>query len=520
MSNKNKIFRKNFEIYRSSFFMQCLVENFYLAPKAFLGRPMISKTIWINEGENNIGTYFLKDEMKKMINLTLNKIVHQPDQTQKNQDQTIKYNDQLFTLLKKIENLNIHKLSNRQLVNFYFKAYDLTRLSHSNSLCSTWFVDSDGEDLTNYLFNLVKEAVRENKLNLEPSYVFSILTTPTIYSFGQIESIESFKVLEEIHEIPLAKKLFLKNSVKSIEESFNLLDKRLRNKIKNHLKKWRWMPYAYTGPAYDLDYYLTIWSGLLKQGINFKRELVELRNIHKKNLAEKNNLFKVLKFTPHDKKVFDVASQIVWLKGYRKDVLFYCCYIMDKIYQEIGTRLNLSLSQSRYLLRKEIKEALLKGKLNINEINSRSKFYVSYASNGKIKIFTGDAAKKFIAKQKFEKIKLKNVAELNGTTACPGEASGQVKIINLPEEMVKMNEGDIMVSHTTFPSLVPAIKKSSALITDDGGLTCHAAIVAREMKKPCVVGTKIATQILRDGDLVEVNATKGIVKIIKRYGKK
>jgi pyruvate,water dikinase len=82
--------------------------------------------------------------------------------------------------------------------------------------------------------------------------------------------------------------------------------------------------------------------------------------------------------------------------------------------------------------------------------------------------------------------------------------------------MGKMNEGNVMVAHTTFPSLVPAMKKASAIITDDGGITCHAAIVARELKTPCVVGTKIATKILKDGDMVEVNADKGIVKVIKK----
>ena len=82
--------------------------------------------------------------------------------------------------------------------------------------------------------------------------------------------------------------------------------------------------------------------------------------------------------------------------------------------------------------------------------------------------------------------------------------------------MGKMEKGNIMVAHTTFPALIPAMKKAAAIVTDDGGITCHAAIVARELKIPCVVGTKIATQVLKDGDLVEVDADKGIVKILKK----
>jgi len=67
----------------------------------------------------------------------------------------------------------------------------------------------------------------------------------------------------------------------------------------------------------------------------------------------------------------------------------------------------------------------------------------------------------------------------------------------------------------TMPKYLPAMKRASAFITDEGGITCHAAIISREMKKPCIIGTKIATQILIDGVLVEVDADKGIVRIIK-----
>ena len=71
-----------------------------------------------------------------------------------------------------------------------------------------------------------------------------------------------------------------------------------------------------------------------------------------------------------------------------------------------------------------------------------------------------------------------------------------------------------MVSHTTNPNIVPAMKKAKAIVTNAGGVTCHAAVVSRELKIPCVVGTKIATQALKDGDQIEVDASKGLVKKI------
>ena len=71
------------------------------------------------------------------------------------------------------------------------------------------------------------------------------------------------------------------------------------------------------------------------------------------------------------------------------------------------------------------------------------------------------------------------------------------------------------MTEMTTPEFVPAMLKAAAIITDEGGITCHAAIVAREMKKPCIIGTKIATKVLKDGDLVEVNADNGVVKLVK-----
>ncbi|MBU1031264.1 MAG: hypothetical protein KKB65_08575, partial [Nanoarchaeota archaeon] len=75
--------------------------------------------------------------------------------------------------------------------------------------------------------------------------------------------------------------------------------------------------------------------------------------------------------------------------------------------------------------------------------------------------------------------------------------------------------GEIIFTGMSTPDFVPLIKKAAAIVTDEGGVLCHAAIISRELKKPCIVGTKIATQVFKDGDLVEVDANKGVVKKLK-----
>ena len=100
---------------------------------------------------------------------------------------------------------------------------------------------------------------------------------------------------------------------------------------------------------------------------------------------------------------------------------------------------------------------------------------------------------------------------LKGIGASPGIATGTVKIISDVSEIDKVKEGDILVTKMTTPDMVPAMKKAAAIVTDEGGLTCHAAIVSRELGTPCVVGTKKATEILKDGMVVTVDGEKGIV---------
>ena len=121
----------------------------------------------------------------------------------------------------------------------------------------------------------------------------------------------------------------------------------------------------------------------------------------------------------------------------------------------------------------------------------------------------------------FTKTKIDNSINIvNGFVASAGIIKGRVKIINSVQEIDGINDGDVMVSIMTRPDYLPAMKKASAFVTDEGGVTCHAAIVSREMNKPCIIGTKIATQVLHDGDLVEVDADNGVVRILERAEEK
>jgi phosphohistidine swiveling domain-containing protein len=105
---------------------------------------------------------------------------------------------------------------------------------------------------------------------------------------------------------------------------------------------------------------------------------------------------------------------------------------------------------------------------------------------------------------------------VSGRTAYPGVVKGIAKIIFDPTKPNDFKEGDILVTGMTRPEFIPIMSKAAAFVTDAGGVLSHAAITARETKKPCVIGTITATKLIKDGDLIEVDATRGIVKIIKK----
>ncbi|MBU1083374.1 hypothetical protein KKE14_02980 [Patescibacteria group bacterium] len=107
-------------------------------------------------------------------------------------------------------------------------------------------------------------------------------------------------------------------------------------------------------------------------------------------------------------------------------------------------------------------------------------------------------------------------SEFSGQIAQSGKVQGTVCLVITREDLDKVTSENVLVTAMTMPAYLPAMKKAVAFVTDEGGITCHAAIIAREMNKPCIIGTRVATKVLKDGDLVEVDADNGKVKILKR----
>ena len=147
-------------------------------------------------------------------------------------------------------------------------------------------------------------------------------------------------------------------------------------------------------------------------------------------------------------------------------------------------------------------------KVKIVDLEKRRKGYVYY--NGQIEL---EDFSEFCKEKGF--IIASNAAkgDIKGNVAYGGIVKGTVKIILNSKDFAKFKEGDILVTSMTTPKFTSIMQIASAIITDEGGVTCHASIIARELKKPCLVGCKNATDILKDGMKIELDAISGIVKI-------
>jgi phosphoenolpyruvate synthase/pyruvate phosphate dikinase len=179
------------------------------------------------------------------------------------------------------------------------------------------------------------------------------------------------------------------------------------------------------------------------------------------------------------------------------------------------------LTYTEFLLQRDVDilEAL-KGNITIqdlkNNVEQREKMNMAmFAGIGTDVNFVDEAQDIEILKQLMIPRADKENKEIKGQIGNKGKYTGPVRVIMNTYDFPKMQTGDVLVSTMTTPDFVVLMHKAGAIVTDIGGLLCHAAIVSREINKPCVIGTKFATQILKDGDMVEVDAEKGIVKILK-----
>src|SRR3989339_112947 len=247
-----------------------------------------------------------------------------------------------------------------------------------------------------------------------------------------------------------------------------------------------------------------------------KEEINGLENYELMTKIKKAELIKKYSMSKKDADFLKIFPMMIWWQDARKKTGLYMNYAVGVIMEVAAKKFRVPFIDLHFMIAPEFIQFLkFNGKYDKEEIVRRQKLFISINDDkGERVILSGNKYLAFAEKIIAQDIENKE-SILRGIAASMGRAKGRVRVILNPKG-AKFQKGDILVAGVRGAEYVPLMKKAAAIVTDEGGITCHAAIISRELKIPCIIGTKIATKVLKDGDLVEVNAEKGIAKILKR----
>lgn len=245
-----------------------------------------------------------------------------------------------------------------------------------------------------------------------------------------------------------------------------------------------------------------------------ERLLSEIDNLKEIKIEEKT----VLEDIDSDVRfLMNIAEGLIWIRTQCAEVAALVTYRHRPLITEAARSIGMGYDDIIWLTHKEIITAMQGGNIvSLEEIEARKKGWGTVLEINGSTVFTGDELShelgRFVPQAAMHS---NDVSEIKGTVASKGMARGIVRVIHVPHKVLDFETGMILVAPETTPDYIALMKQAAAIITDKGGITSHAAIVSRELGIPCITGTNMATQALHDGDLVEVDAQNGIVKIIK-----
>ncbi len=277
------------------------------------------------------------------------------------------------------------------------------------------------------------------------------------------------------------------------------------NKLKKLTSEYGFIPVFLFNQSWGVDYYALQISEKIKKG----KEKLEQRKGELENFGQST----LDKSAPVLKGINSNLPEIIQIFSFTRNeaelVLSYGQHKLQPFYKEIYKRLCITNRQLRMYTESELYSAVIQRKANeplLNERLANGAGMHTDASTGRLM----DAKEIKTALENVEKIESK----LQLLCACPGKVSGKVRIVRSPEDIENFEQGEVLIALWTCVDYLPAMKKAAAFITEGGGITCHAAVIARELNTPCIIGYKNATKLFKNGDDVEVDTERLSVKKI------
>ena len=479
------------------------------AIEKILSKPF-SEMVFVFDDLKTAKICYVKQELIDAAEQILKKILDDPKWGLNIIKMIVKDSNKIInTTEKKLKKLDPATATNKELWKIYQKFNDHS-IQQFVSGSLPMILEVYEPKLSNYILKYLKTKVKDTK---KVNEVFSVLITPEEKTTITEEEIEFLNLCSKIMNDKLKGVLKEKPSL----ETFKGIYPEQYELLKKHYNQYNWLPHEFLGPVWEIKHF---YENLLNVAESSKTPQEILEEIKEKDRQIKEQKKKyIIQYNIDEKhqQILKVAQGFMYTKSYRKERFTHSFYYIYKIYREICRRFGYTLDECRWMLYEERKQLLLEGKkIDKKILNKRNKGCVMVSKKGATEIVSDNEAEEI--KKLVEIIESpKNVTEIKGMIACQGYAKGCVKLVFNSNDIEKMKQGDILVAPATNPDVVPAMKKAAAIVTDAGGVTSHAAIISRELGVPCLIGTKISTKVLKDGDFVEVDAeTNGIVKILKK----
>ena len=282
---------------------------------------------------------------------------------------------------------------------------------------------------------------------------------------------------------------------------------KLASRIAQHTKRYGWLGvYSLLDQPWTERHFLA----QVRHVRNPRQELSRRRRLlaeHRKDFAQ---ALRKLKPYPQLARAARVLNFFAWFRTERIDMLRQSLLLTQAFYRELERRMGLKSHSGPHLTYEEI-VMFLKDGVRPDPDTTKPCQLFGVVNDQPILIRNKPAARRFFARVIGNR-SLRSKRSVAGTPACSGRVRGTVRIVMVPEDCKKVRKGDILVSNMTHTDYISGMLRAGAIVTDEGGISCHAAIISRELNKPCVIGTKVATEMFKDGDRVEVDANKGIVR--------
>ncbi|MFH0713072.1 MAG: PEP-utilizing enzyme [Candidatus Micrarchaeota archaeon] len=410
--------------------------------------------------------------------------------------------------IDKIERTDLSKLSAQDFNALYQDFFDAYVMQYGIAI---GVQDPFSMHAQNFLEPAFKKFIAQKGKTNQFNELYAELLAPILPSFVNEEKKTLLEILAKIQ----ANNLHLLIILRGFDYAAAHLDEmpEIEKMLEKHAREFYWVQNNYAKvKCLDKLYFLNELCTLQKAGVNGTEAKKEIEQHLENSIKLKAKLIKQLQVPKELLDLIKISEIFTYMQDERKKNVLIANHYQRKFIDEASRRTGISPALLEYTILPELKEIVKTGEANLKVLAARRKSCLIIHTREGHEIFDGEETLALYATL-FGK-SAKAIAEVTGSCASEGKATGLAKIVLKTHDMINMQEGDVLITSMTRPEMVPVMKKAVAIITDEGGVTSHAAIVSRELGIPCIVGAKHATRVFKDGDLVEVDAGKGTARKI------